>query len=56
VSAADNVVSLDEARVKRALRAVISDLDYDLHKELEADGDYPHVIKEFSYHYLRAVA
>jgi hypothetical protein len=53
---AENVISLDEARAERALRRVVSSLDYDLHKELDSEQEYPRLIQEFSYHYLRAVA
>lgn len=45
-------MSLDPKRVDAALRSLISDLDYDLHKEIECDeetGDdsYPILVEGF---------
>lgn len=40
-------MSLDPRRVATALRAIISDIDYDLHKEIEAEDDYAYLVGEF---------
>jgi hypothetical protein len=43
---------LNSGRVERALRSLISDLDYDIHKSLESDEEtgldsYPDLTAEF---------
>jgi hypothetical protein len=45
-------VSLDPQRVAAALLSIISEIDYDLHKEIECDGEtgedhYPFLAKWF---------
>ena len=47
---------LDPFKVDRALRLIISDLDYDLHKNLESDEEtgtdvYPAIASAFIRHY-----
>ena len=50
---------LERHRVEKALRSIISDLDYDLHKNIECDEEteedtYPDLVTEFIQAYEEA--
>ncbi|MEQ4566216.1 hypothetical protein [Paenarthrobacter sp. CAP02] len=51
--------NLDPARVDRALRLLISDIDYDTHKSLENDEEtgedsYPELVQDFIISYEKS--
>lgn len=52
----DNAVSLDERRVEKALRATLQDWNAPFDELLDEYRSYPRIIREFSAHYLRAIA
>jgi hypothetical protein len=42
---------IDPQLVETALRSLISDLDYDIHKELDYDDSYPGLTRNFMRYY-----
>ena len=38
---------LEKDRVIKALKSLLKDLDYDLYKEFDADGEFPELADQF---------
>ena len=55
-SSPSSVVSLDERRAQRALKATLQDWNQSFDELLEEHQSYPRLVREFSAHYLRLPA